>query len=651
MSSPHIRESSPVMENENPKSRFTYKHLCQLASFSPSSPLRVIAHIDLDAFYAQCEMVRLNIPENQPLAVQQWQSLIAVNYPAREFGVSRHCTVADAKKLCPYLVTQHVATWREGDDKWAYRKDAAANIASDKVSLDPYRLQSRKILQLIKESLPSHLQRVEKASIDEVFCDLSAQVHSILLERFPELTRPPPHGDLAERLPRPPVVALDWMADALVDLDEDAESQDPDWDDVAILIGSEIIRAVRTRIREKLRYTCSAGIANNKLLSKLGSAHKKPNQQTVIRSRAIQHFLSDLKITKIRNFGGKLGDNVTSAFGVETVRELLPTTLDQMKSKLGDETGTWVYSTIRGVDHSEVSSRTQIKSMLSAKSFRPAIRTVEQATPWLRIFAADISARLDEEDSRRRPKTMNLHHRHGGQTKSRQAAIPQGKALDAQLLFDLARTLLNQILSEGNVWPCMNLSLSVGSFEDSGVGNMGISGFLLKGEEAQALKSGAKDPGSPVVSDRPAAKRRRLDGAGQGGTGGIHRFLVKQSTTNDKSMSLAADNTKGHEDEDSDSGLHKGSEWQSEAGDAPSESLKCSRCGASFDCPEGFQSHQDWHLAKDLQDEERGQATAAAHPPPSARPKRPNGPTSSSKNGGRGGKIEHGQQKLTFGGS
>lgn len=52
------------------KSRFTYKHLAQLALSSTTCPLRVIAHIDLDAFYAQCEGVRLGIAEDQPLAVQ-----------------------------------------------------------------------------------------------------------------------------------------------------------------------------------------------------------------------------------------------------------------------------------------------------------------------------------------------------------------------------------------------------------------------------------------------------------------------------------------------------------------------------------------------------------------------------------------------------
>lgn len=43
---------------------------------------------------------------------------------------------------------------------------------TDKVSLDPYRLQSRKILAVIKEALPVGLQRVEKASIDEVVSSL-----------------------------------------------------------------------------------------------------------------------------------------------------------------------------------------------------------------------------------------------------------------------------------------------------------------------------------------------------------------------------------------------------------------------------------------------------------------------------------------------
>ncbi len=74
MSSPPdmFRESSPAEDPGAKRSRFTYRHLSQLASYATSSPLRVIAHLDLDCFYAQCEMIRLQVSEDQPLAVQQW---------------------------------------------------------------------------------------------------------------------------------------------------------------------------------------------------------------------------------------------------------------------------------------------------------------------------------------------------------------------------------------------------------------------------------------------------------------------------------------------------------------------------------------------------------------------------------------------------
>lgn len=196
------------------------------------------------------------------------------------------------------------------------------------------------------------------------------------------------------------------------------------------------------------------------MLSKLGSGHKKPNGQTVVRNRAIRQFLSEFKFTKIRNLGGKLGDQIVQVFGTEAISELLLVPVEQLKSKLGDETGIWVYNTIRGYDTSEVSSRVQIKSMLSAKSFRPSINSVDQALRWLRIFVGDIFSRLVEEgvlENKRRPRTINLHHRHGGQMRSRQGPIPQGKPIDKDILFDLAKHLLNQIVLEGNVWPCEHI--------------------------------------------------------------------------------------------------------------------------------------------------------------------------------------------------
>ncbi|KAH8594059.1 hypothetical protein B0O99DRAFT_514461 [Bisporella sp. PMI_857] len=664
-SSQPFQPSSPLYGSEagrRRKSRFTYRNLAHLATFTTTCPLRVVAHVDLDAFYAQCEQVRLGVAADQPLAVQQWEGLIAINYPSRKFGLTRMITPTEAKKLCPHIILQHVATWKEGDEKWQYHNGAAKNIATHKVSLDPYRMESRKILACIKESLPANLQKVEKAGTDEFYLDLSAHVHAILLERYPELAGPAPYDDPTECLPLPPSTVLDWQADAVVDLgSEEAEDMDPDWDDFAILIGSEIVRNIRAVIWEKLKYTVSGGIAQNKILAKLGSAHQKPNQQTVIRNRAVQQFLFDFKFTKIRGLGGKLGDQVASIYGSELVKDLLPVPLEQLKQKLGDDTGTWVYQVIRGMEASEVNARTHIKSMLSAKSFRPSINTIEQANRWLRIFVADIFSRLVEEgvlENKRKPKILNLQHRHGGQVSSRSTQLPQGRKLDETVLFDLAKGVMRQIVAEGNVWPCSNISMSVSGFEEGIVGNMGISSFLVKGDEAKALNT-SREPSAISATERPD-KRRRVE---LQAPIGIHKFLAKTETTEEHDDEFGAQITgvdrltaedqeaevRTHTDAVADSsphnvetiGMHGNNERPSHQ--ARITDYICKRCNISVDTADDLRSHEDWHFAKDLQDEDR-----APTKPLAIVGDKKHTLTSTKKKPARG-KVEKGQTKLAFG--
>ncbi|EMD60324.1 hypothetical protein GGP41_008303 [Bipolaris sorokiniana] len=692
-----------------PKSKFTYKQLHQLKSYSPQTPLRVIAHVDLDAFYAQCETVRLGIDPSKPLAVQQWQGLIAINYPAREFGLSRHVTSTEALKQCPDLILQHVATWKEGDENWAYHENSFRDMATHKVSLDPYRKESRKILKCIKDILPEKEQRVEKASIDEVFMDLSAQVHTILLERYPELRGPAPYDDPTEPLPKVPTTVLDWAADALVGTgEEDGEDRDPDWDDVCMVIASEIVRDVRKHIKDTLGYTCSGGVARNKMLAKLGSGYKKPNQQTVIRNRAVKNFLSDMKFTKIRMLGGKLGDEVVSTFGTDKVRDLMEQPLDQLK-KLGEDTGSWLYSTIRGEDNSEVNPRTQIKSMLSAKSFRPSINSFEQGVRWLRIFVADIFSRCVEEgvlENKRRPKSINLHHRQGTQTRSRQAPIPQGKPLSEAILFDLAKNLLAQTVVDGRAWPCSNLSLSVGGFEDGITNNKGIGGFLVRGEEAKAMMSTGRVTSS---SSEPPTKRRRTKGNIANFFGPRDDKKKDFDTARAVLLKAHAEFTKEESEEDIDAQEdedalfagdgdeferpstpplnrysshgdihppntppsaqpqfisnsrppHQGNEAQppaprpkSPAQQKTMDTFFCPRCNIHL--PPGEKpEHEDYHFALDLSREMRQEDRTAVVPPSGATSAKRSATTSKPSRGrGRppgGGGVEKGQAKLAFG--
>lgn len=54
--------------------------------------------------------MRLGIPISTPLAVQQWDGIIAVNYSARNFGVKRGDRVETVLSKCPQIKLVHVET-------------------------------------------------------------------------------------------------------------------------------------------------------------------------------------------------------------------------------------------------------------------------------------------------------------------------------------------------------------------------------------------------------------------------------------------------------------------------------------------------------------------------------------------------------------
>lgn len=102
-------------------------------------------------------------------------------------------------------------------------------------------------------------------------------IHERLLARYPELILLP-SGDPTESLPLPPQVGLSWGGSHLLELEEKWDIV-LDWDDVGMAIAAEVVDEVRGEVEKTLGYTCSAGVAQNRMLAKLGSGYKKPNQQ------------------------------------------------------------------------------------------------------------------------------------------------------------------------------------------------------------------------------------------------------------------------------------------------------------------------------------------------------------------------------------
>src|SRR5256714_8069410 len=109
---------------------------------------RVIAHVDMDAFYVSVELRRR--PELRGLPVVVAGSgpravVTTASYEARRYGIFSATPAERARRLCPQAVF----------------------IPPD---FDEYRARSREVMEVLRE----HVERVEVVGLDEAYLDLSA---------------------------------------------------------------------------------------------------------------------------------------------------------------------------------------------------------------------------------------------------------------------------------------------------------------------------------------------------------------------------------------------------------------------------------------------------------------------------------------------
>lgn len=112
-----------------------------------NTPLRHIAHFDLDAFFVSVELLKNPSLKGKPIIVGgdgQRGIVAACSYEARKFGIQSAMPALTAKRLCP-------------------------NAIFLKGSYHEYSKYSRLVTQIIADTVPLY----EKASIDEFYVDLT----------------------------------------------------------------------------------------------------------------------------------------------------------------------------------------------------------------------------------------------------------------------------------------------------------------------------------------------------------------------------------------------------------------------------------------------------------------------------------------------
>jgi len=277
-------------------------------------PRRLIAHLDMDAFYASVELLRYPELRGKPVVI----------------GGRRRTAADDDRSRQPELLRNYVgrgvattATYeaRALGVHSAMGLMKAASLAPDAILLpadfDEYRRLSRLFKQAVAEVAPL----IEDRGIDEIYIDLTDVPGA-----------------------------------------QDATLDDP-------LAGA---RALAHRLRQQVwdatSLSCSIGVTPNKLLSKLCSDLEKPGGVTVIEHTEVPTRIWPLPAKRINGIGPKAAAKLES-LGIGTIGELAAASPQWLIEHFGKSYGAWLHEAAHGRDDKPVVTHRDPKSISRETTF------------------------------------------------------------------------------------------------------------------------------------------------------------------------------------------------------------------------------------------------------------------------------------------
>jgi DNA polymerase IV (DinB-like DNA polymerase) len=239
-------------------------------------PMRIIAHVDMDAFFASIEERDNPRFKGRPIVVGADPEAGAgrgvvstANYAARAYGIHSALPISIA--------------WRLSE---AAKKKGLPPTVFLEVNMRKYGEVSERVMQIIRANVPPDpcgVVLVEQASVDEAYGDLSSA------------------GSY-----------------------EEAEC---------------IAHRIKDEIKIKEHLTASVGIGPNKLIAKIASGRQKPDGLTVVHEKDAEKFLEPMNVREIPGVGPKSEEQFLK-LGIRTVRDakrLTEAKLGAMMGKWGTE--------------------------------------------------------------------------------------------------------------------------------------------------------------------------------------------------------------------------------------------------------------------------------------------------------------------------
>jgi len=285
-----------------------------------SEPARVIAHLDMDAFYASVELLRYPTLRGVPVVVGGGRR----SQPEAVVDAGTGATSWAFTTLARY-VGRGVATTASYEARKLGVHSAmglmkAARLAPDAVLLpadfDAYRDASRRFKAAVRTIAPS----IEDRGIDEIYIDLT------------------------ELVPRAADVGFD--RDAI----------------------ERVARRIKNAVRDATDLSCSIGVAPNKLLAKIASDLEKPDGLVLVDHDDVPDRIWPLAAKKINGIGPKAAARLAT-MGIETIGQLAAADLGMLGDRFGPNSARWMHEVAHGRDRRVVATYSETKSISRETTF------------------------------------------------------------------------------------------------------------------------------------------------------------------------------------------------------------------------------------------------------------------------------------------
>lgn len=218
----------------------------------------------------------------------------------------------------------------------------------------------------------------------------------------------------------------------------------------------DTVQKIRKEVFDQLNITCSAGIAENKLVAKLASTQAKPNGQIFVCSDKAEEFVSHLPIKSIWGIGPATQAKL-EYYGIETMKQLSEVSGEKLQNIFKNKAGQSIFEAAHGLDSSELRISEPTKSIGNEETFYNETYDKKEVLSHLLKMTEKTVYRLGSAEFKTRRITVNIKYTDFSRDASSQT-VPDYLS-DTQSIYKVAKDIFERLYN-GKKVRLIGISLS-----------------------------------------------------------------------------------------------------------------------------------------------------------------------------------------------